>query len=64
MEPKSARNYRYFTRVTPHDTKTVHPRAIPYGSFDEDTVALVLAWTGLLLMAVATVSMLIVFHVF
>ncbi len=63
MEPKLAPNYRYFTRVTPHDTKTVHPHAIPYGSYDEDTVALVLAWTCLVLMAVATVSMLFVFHV-
>jgi len=49
--------------VTPHETKVVHPRAIPYGSYDEDTMALVLALTGLVLMAVATISMLIAFSV-
>ena len=63
MEPKLATNYRHFTRVTPHDTKTVHPRAIPYGSFDEDTVALILAMTTLALMAVATVTLLVAFKV-
>ena len=63
MEPKLATNYRHFTRVTPHDTKVVHARAIPYGSFDEDTAALILAMIGLALMGVATVSMLIAFSV-
>jgi hypothetical protein len=63
MEPKLATNYRHFTRVTPHDTKAVHPRAIPYGSFDEDTVALILAMTTLALMAVATVTLLVAFKV-
>jgi hypothetical protein len=63
MEPRLAANYRHFTMVTPHETKVVHPRAIPYGSYDEDTMALVLALTGLALMAVATISMLIAFSV-
>ena len=63
MEPRLAANYRHFTMITPHDTKVVHSRAIPYGSYDEDTMALVLAITGLTLMAVATVSMLIAFSV-
>jgi hypothetical protein len=63
MEPKLAANYRHFTMITPHNTKVVHARAIPYGSYDEDTAALVLAFTGLALMAVATVSMLIAFSV-
>jgi hypothetical protein len=63
MEPRLAGNYRHFTMITPHDTKVVHPHAIPYGSYDEDTMALVLAITGLTLMAVATVSMLIAFSV-
>jgi hypothetical protein len=49
--------------VTPHNTKVVHARAIPYGSYDEDTAALILAFTGLALMAVATISMLIAFAV-
>ena len=63
MEPRLARNYRHFTMITPHQTKVVHPHAIPYGSYDEDTMALILAVTGLTLMAVATVSMLIAFSV-
>ena len=63
MDPRLAADYRHFTIVTLHDTKVVHARAIPYGSFDEDTMALVLALTGLALMAAATVSMLIAFSV-
>jgi len=63
MEPRFAGNYRHFTMITPHDTKVVHPHAIPYGSYDDDTMAIILAFTGLALMAVATVSMLIAFSV-
>ena len=63
MDPRLAADYRHFTMVTPHDTKVVHARAIPYGSFDEDTAALILAMIGLALMGVATVSMLIAFSV-
>jgi hypothetical protein len=63
MAPKIASNYRYFTRVTPHDTKIVHPHAIPYGSYDEDTAALGLATIGMVLMAVAILSMLVAFSV-
>lgn len=63
MEPRLAANYRHFTMVTTHETRVVHPHAMPYGSYDEDTMALVLALTGLALMAVATVSILIAFSV-
>jgi hypothetical protein len=63
MEPRFSANYRHFTMVTPHDTKVVNARAIPYGSYDEDTAALVLAFTGLALMAVATASMLVAFSI-
>jgi hypothetical protein len=63
MEPKLALNYRHFTRITPHDTKIVPPRAIPYGSYDEDTMALILALTGLAVMIATTLSMLIAFSV-
>jgi hypothetical protein len=63
MEPKFALNYRHFTRITPHDTKIVHPRAIPYGSYDEDTMALILALSGLAVMIATTLSMLIAFSV-
>ena len=63
MEPRFSINYRHFTRVMPHETKVVHARAIHYGSYDEDTAALVLALAGLALMAAATLSMLIAFAV-
>jgi len=63
MDPRLANDYRHFTMVRPHDTKVVHAHAIPYGSFDEDTAALILAMIGLALMGVATVSMLIAFSV-
>ncbi|MFZ2061633.1 MAG: hypothetical protein WAU82_11525 [Candidatus Binatus sp.] len=63
MEPRFAADYRHFTMVMPHETLVIHPNAMPYGSHDEDTMALVLALTGLALMAVATVSMLIAFAV-
>jgi hypothetical protein len=63
MDPRLATDYRHFTMVRPHDTKLIHARAIPNGSYDEDTTALFLAMTGLALMAVATVSMLIAFSV-
>jgi hypothetical protein len=49
--------------VMPHQTLVIHPNAITYGSYDEDTMALVLALFGMALMAVATVSMLIAFAV-
>ena len=63
MDPRLASDYRHFTMVKPHDTKVAHARALHYGSYDEDTAALVLAMTGLALMAVTTVSMLIAFSV-
>jgi len=63
MEPKLVANYRHFTRITPHETIVAHPRAIPYGSYDEDTAALSLAVIGLALMAGAILSMLVAFSV-
>ena len=63
MDPKLPANYQHLTRVTPHDTKIVHARAIHYGSYDEDTLALTLAVIGLALMVVTTVSTLIAFHI-
>jgi hypothetical protein len=63
MEPRFATNCRHFTRITPHETKVVHARAIPYGSYDEDTAALTLALIGLALMVVTILSMLVAFSV-
>ena len=63
MDPKLAANYRHFTKVTPHDTKIVRARAIPYGSYDEDTTALTLAMIGLALMVVTVLTMLVSFSI-
>ena len=63
MYTKTPINYRHFTKVMPHDTKAVRPRAIPYGSYKEDTAALALAMTGLALMVVTVVAMLVAFSV-
>jgi hypothetical protein len=63
MEPRFAVDYRHFTMAMPHQTLVIHPNAITYGSYDEDTMALVLALFGMALMAFATVSMLIAFAV-
>ena len=63
MDPKSAMNYRHFTMSTPHNTKIVRPRAIPYGCYDEATASLILAMIGLTLTVAAVVSMLLVFKV-
>lgn len=63
MDPRLATDYRHFTKVTPHDTKIVHARAIHYGSYDEDTAALTLAMIGLALMGVTVLAMLVSFSV-
>lgn len=63
MEPRFAPNYLHFTRVTPRDTKTVHPRTITCRAYDQDIPSLVLAMVGLALMVATTVSMLVAFSV-
>ncbi len=63
MERKLAMNCQHFSRVAPRDTKIVYPRTNPFGSYDDDTTALVLALLGLALMTVTTVSMLIAFSI-
>jgi hypothetical protein len=63
MDSKLPMNYRHFTKAIEHDTKVVHLRAITYGSYDEDTTALILALTGLGLLAIATLTMLFSFSV-
>jgi hypothetical protein len=62
MEPRFALNYRHFTGHLPRNTKIIRARTIRTG-YDEDTVALILAITGLALMAAATLSMLVAFSV-
>jgi hypothetical protein len=63
MEPKLAANYRHFTRVTPHETKVVHPRATPYGSYSEGVAIEALVLIGLAVLTTMTVSMLVAFSI-
>jgi hypothetical protein len=63
MDSKLATKYRHFTTAIEHDTRVVHPRATTYGSYDEDTTALILALTGLGLLAISTLSVLFAFSV-
>ncbi len=63
MRSKLVMNYRRLTRVTPYETKIVDPRAIPYGSYQEDTLALALALIGIAFMIVVVVSMLVTFSI-
>lgn len=63
MNPKLATEYRHFTKAIEHDTKVVHSRTSSYGSYDEDTTALILALTGLGLLAISTLSVLFAFAV-
>ena len=63
MEAKLGTNYRHFTRVTPHETKIVHPRAISYGSYTEGVAMQALLLIGLAILTAMTVSMLVVFKI-
>ena len=63
MESKLATNYRHFTRVTPHETKIVHPRAIPYGSYSECVAIETMVLIGLAVLTAMTVSVLMAFSI-
>jgi hypothetical protein len=63
MEPKLPLNYRHLTRITPHETKIVHPRAIPYGSYSEGLAIEALSLIGLAVLTAMTVSMLVAFSI-
>jgi hypothetical protein len=63
MESKLAANYRHFTVVAPHETKVVHPRAIPYDSYSEGVAIEALVLIGLAVLTAMTVSMLVAFSI-
>jgi hypothetical protein len=63
MESKSSTNYRHFTKVTPHETRVVHPRAIRYGSYSEDVAFEGLAMIGLSVLTAMTVTLLLAFSI-
>ena len=63
MESKLSTNYGHFTKVTPHETKVVHPRAIRYGSYSDDVAFEGLVMIGLAVLTVMTVSLLLAFSI-
>ncbi len=63
MKSKLATNYRHFAMVTPHETKSVHPRAIPYGSYSEYVAIETMVLIGLSVFTAMTVSVLFAFSI-
>ena len=63
MYSKITLNSRHFSRFRPHETKSLHPNVTAYRAHDEDTTALFLALTGVVLMVVTVVSTLVAFRV-
>ncbi len=63
MKPNLVENYRYFTKVTPHETKIVRPRAIPYGSYSEGVAMEAMVLMGLALLTGMTVLVLVAFSI-
>lgn len=50
MEPKSAANYRRFTRVTTYQRRKFYPHAIQYGSYTEAAAVRGLIIAGLVVL--------------
>ncbi len=63
MEPKLGRNYRHFTRVTPHQTQIVQSRSIPYGSYTEGLAMRAEVLIGLAALTATTFWMLVAFKI-
>jgi hypothetical protein len=63
MEPKFAPKYLPFKRVMDHDTRNLHARAIPYGSYTETAAANGLVLIGFAVLAAMVVSLLIRFRI-
>lgn len=63
MKTNLVENYRYFTKAAPHETKIVHPRAIPYGSYSEGLAMEAMVLMGLALLTAMTVLVLVSFSI-
>ena len=63
MEPKLPAKYLPFKRVLDHDTRNLHARAIPYGSYAETAAANGLVLIGFAVLATMLVSLLVRFRI-
>ena len=63
MEPKLPAKYLPFKRVMDHDTKNLHARAIPYGSYSETAAANSLVLIGFAVFVTMVISMLVRFRI-
>jgi hypothetical protein len=63
MEPKLAAKYLPFKRVMDHDTRNLHARAIPYGSYTETAAANGLVLIGFAVFVTMMISALIRFRI-
>ena len=63
MEPKFAAKYMPFKRVMDHDTRNLHARAIPYGSYTETAAANSLVLIGFAVLLTMMFSLLVRFRI-
>ena len=63
MEPKLSGKYLPFKRVMDHDTRNLHARAIPYGSYSETAAANGLVLIGFAVFFTMVISMLVRFRI-
>jgi hypothetical protein len=63
MEPKLPAKYVPFKRVIDHNTRNLHARTIPYGSYTETAAANGLVLIGFAVLAAMVVSLLVRFRI-
>ena len=63
MEPKFAAKYMPFKRMMDHDTRNLHARAIPYGSYSETAAANGLVLIGFAVLVTTMFSLLVHFRI-
>ncbi len=63
MEPKLTGKYLPFKRVIDHDTRNLHARAIPYGSYAETAAANSLVLIGFAVLVTMVISLLVRFRI-
>ena len=63
MEPKLPAKYLPFKRVMDHDSRNLHARAIPYGSYSETAAANGLVLIGFAVFVTMVISMLVRFRI-
>jgi hypothetical protein len=63
MEPKFTGKYLPFKRVMDHDTRNLHARAVPYGSYTETAAANGLVLIGFAVLVTMMLSLLVRFRI-